>query len=98
MQIAIVITDGQQTTDRGPFRNLRDASSGIKYQKVTVYSLGIGKNVDRQQLEDIASSSSKVFVAESFKTLAPYAQTIVQSSCPGKSSLPTALTEASSNF
>ncbi|XP_022803424.1 collagen alpha-6(VI) chain-like isoform X2 [Stylophora pistillata] len=72
----------QQTTDRGTFRNMRDASSGIKYQKVTVYSLGIGKNVDQQQLEDIASSSSKVFVAESFKTLAPYAQTIVQNSCP----------------
>lgn len=81
-QIAIVITDGKQTKDRGPYRELTDASSGLKYNKVVVYSLGIGSNLDQQQLEDIASSKSKVFFASSFAALKPVAQTIVQNSCP----------------
>ena len=82
-QIAIVITDGKQTTDRGFFRELSVASSGLKLKKVQVYSLGIGSNLDQKQLEDIASSKDKVFFASGFAELAPVAQTIVQNSCPG---------------
>lgn len=65
------------------------ASSGLKLKKVQVYSLGIGKNLDQKQLEDIASSKDKVFVATSFADLAPVAQEIVQNSCPGRSFLQT---------
>ena len=83
-QIAIVITDGKQTTDRGPYRQLTDASSGLKLKNVQVYSLGIGKDLDQKQLEDIASSKDKVFFATSFAGLAPVAQEIVQNSCPGR--------------
>ena len=48
-----------------------------------VFSLGIGRNVDRTQLNDIASSNNNVFTAASFAELEPVAKTIVQSSCPG---------------
>ena len=83
-QIAIVITDGKQTEDKGPFRQLADASSGLKLKKVQIYSLGIGTNLDQKQLEDIASSKDKVFIATGFAELAPVAQEIVQNSCPSK--------------
>ena len=84
MQIAIVITDGQQTTDRGRYTELSVASLPLKNKDVIVYSLGIGKNVDATQLNDIASSSKNVFTATSFGELTPVAETIVQSSCPGR--------------
>ena len=48
-----------------------------------MFSLGIGRNVDQNQLNDIASSNNNVFTAASFAELAPVAKTIVQSSCPG---------------
>ena len=49
-----------------------------------VFSLGIGRNIDRTQLNDIASSNDNVFTAASFAELAPVAETIVQNSCPGR--------------
>ena len=52
-----------------------------------MFSLGIGRNVDRTQLNDIASSNNNVFTAASFAELEPVAKTIVQSSCPGGFSL-----------
>lgn len=85
LQIAIVITDGKQTTSRGPYTQLSDASRGLKLKKVQVYSLGIGKNLEEQQLQDIASSNDKVFYATSFAELTPVANEIVQNSCPGRS-------------
>ena len=87
MQIAIVITDGKQTTDRGAYTELSVASRGLKNKGVIVFSLGIGRNVDQTQLNDIASSSKNVFTAVSFSELAPVAETIVQNSCPGTFSL-----------
>ena len=51
---------------------------------MTLFSLGIGRNVDRNQLKDIASSNDNVFTATSFAELAPVAETIVQNSCPGR--------------
>lgn len=86
LQIAIVITDGRQTTERGPYTEPSVASSRLKYKNVQVYSLGIGEYVDHQQLADIASSKEKVFFADSFAALTLLVQTIVQTTCPGKSS------------
>ena len=83
MQIAIVITDGKQTR-RGIFTELSVASRGLRSKKVQVFSLGIGKNVDLQELANITGSKDKVFYADSFTTLTPVAQTIVQNSCPGR--------------
>ncbi|CAH3037506.1 unnamed protein product [Porites evermanni] len=81
-QIAIVITDGEQTTNRGPYTPLSEASKGLKDKQVILYALGIGKNVNQDQLNAIASSKNNVFTAASFSDLTPVAQTIVQNSCP----------------
>ena len=60
------------------------ASRGIKDKNVKVYSLGIGRKVNRDQLSEIASSDTNVFTAANFAKLASVAQNIVQNSCPGK--------------
>ena len=83
LQIAIVITDGQQTTDRGPFVPLSEASRGLKDKNVELFALGIGSGVDQGQLREVASSSNNVFTAKGFEGLKPVAKTIVQSACPG---------------
>ncbi|XP_015750459.1 PREDICTED: uncharacterized protein LOC107330348, partial [Acropora digitifera] len=80
-QIAIVITDGEQTTDRGQFTELSEASLSLKNKNIQVYSLGIGSGVNETQLEDIASSVENVFSATSFTELTPVATAIVARSC-----------------
>lgn len=85
LQIAIVITDGEQTTNKGPYTPLPIASRGLKDKNVRVYALGIGKRINRDQLNEIASSNVNIFTATSFSGLAPLAQIIVQySSNPGR--------------
>ena len=79
-----MITDGEQTTDRGTYTELAEAARGLKNKKVRVFSLGIGTKVDEKQLNDIASSLGNVFTAASFSDLSLAAKTIVQSSCSGK--------------
>ena len=83
-QIAIVITDGEQTTNRGAYTALSEAARGLKNKNVRVFSLGIGARVDEKQLNDIASSPDNVLTATSFSDLSPAAKTIVRSSCPGR--------------
>ena len=79
-----MITDGEQTTDRGPFTELSVAARGLKNKNVKVYSLGIGTKVDSKQLNEIASSPDNVFEAANFSDLSPAAKAIVQSFCPGR--------------
>ena len=81
--MAIVITDGEQTTAKN-YTPLAKASKGIKGKGVVVYSLGIGSSVNSEQLRQIASSDDNVFTATGFDTLADIVLPIVQRSCPSK--------------
>jgi len=64
----IVLTDGKQT-QRGDVTPLDVAAAPFKSMNVKVYTVGVGKNVDRKELEDIASAPENVIVSSSFKTL-----------------------------
>ena len=79
-----MITDGEQTTTGG-FTPLDIASQGIKDKGIVVYSLGIGGNVDSDQLNQIASSEDNVIISVGFDKLLDVVQPIVEKSCPGKS-------------
>lgn len=81
-QIAVVITDGEQTTN-DPFTELSIASSGIKNKGVTVYALGIGKRVKLSELQSIASSNDSVSSASSFKELQNLTDRMRASLCKG---------------
>ena len=86
-QIAIVITDGEQT-ETGEFTPLDQASQGLKDKGVVVYSLGVGKGVKTEQLRQIASSNDNVFTSAGFGDLVDVVKPIVVKSCPSKGIYP----------
>ena len=65
----LVITDGMQTKDKGPFTPLGQASRGIKNKGVLVFAIGIGKDFDLLELSTIASDPKYVFNSGSFGEL-----------------------------
>ncbi|XP_044176598.1 collagen alpha-1(XII) chain-like [Acropora millepora] len=83
-QIAIVITDGRQTTDQGPFSELSEASLPLKRKNIQVYSLGIGSRVNQTQLNAIASSAENVFYATSLSEITTAATALIARLCSGK--------------
>jgi len=80
----MVFTDGQQTKNKGPFTELQIASRDLKQKGVAVYAMGIGKNVERKELKDIASNNDNVFIATSFEALEGFAETLKATLCKGK--------------
>ena len=61
-RVAIVFTDGQSN-----YPTLTDqAARSVHAIGIIVYSIGIGNNVDENELNTIASSSSNVFLISSF--------------------------------
>ena len=83
LQIAIVITDGEQTTAK-EYTPLDVASKRIKDKGVEVFSLGIGSNVNTDQLRQIASSNDNVFSSAGFDELVEVVKPVVEKSCPSK--------------
>lgn len=83
LQIAIVVTDGKQTTTGG-YTRLATASGGLKNKGVTVYAVGVGYNVDRDELEEIASSPDYVLTSSSFRALQTVAPQIRKAVCEGE--------------
>ena len=77
--IACVITDGKSKDDiTVPSQELRDSG-------VTVFSVGIGKNYDLKELQEMASDpySQHTFKAE-FDALKNIVNTIVDTACKGR--------------
>ena len=72
-----------QTKNKGSYEELDVASSGLKSAGVRVYSLGIGKNVDRSELVSIASDPDFAFQAETFKALQDMVLDIKKGVCAG---------------
>lgn len=80
-KVALVITDGEQTIDRGAYTRLDQASQPLKDKGVFVYALGIGKDVNASQLQQIATNSRGVFRAASFEELQPMVEVIIDGVC-----------------
>ena len=82
-KVALVITDGKQTRDRGEYTPLTQAAQGIKQKGVTVYALGVGKGVERSDLQAIATSEETVFTAATFAALGDIVENIRERLCEG---------------
>ena len=80
----IVVTDGKQTRDRGAFTPLTEASAPLKALKIKIYALGVGKSVDTNELQQIASSPDLVLTATSFKTLDEKLVDLRTAGCKGR--------------
>ena len=84
MQVLILVTDGKQTTSM-PYTELTVASQGIKDKGVSVYAVGVGKEPDLSELQQIASTRENVFLSESFKRVIALAPQIRGRLCDCKS-------------
>ena len=78
-----MITDGEQTTTK-EYTPLDVASKRIKDKGVDVFALGIGSNVNTDQLRQIASSNDKVFQSAGFEELVQVVKPIAEKTCPSK--------------
>jgi len=82
-QVAIAITDGEQTTTN-EYTPLDIASKRIKDKGVEVFALGVGTSVNVDQLRQIASSNDNVFTSPGFEQLVDVVKPIVEKFCPSK--------------
>lgn len=64
-----MITTGKQSADQGVYTPLDIASSRLQRKGVAVFVLGIGKDVDDSELDQIASGSNNVFTVDAFEDL-----------------------------
>ena len=64
-----MITTGEQTKDQGVYTPLDEASSCLQDKGAAVFVLGIGKDVDPSELNQIASGPKNVFTVDSIKEL-----------------------------
>lgn len=84
-KVAIVITDGRQTPAPDGI-GLDQASAGLIVQGVKVLSIGIGDNVDQDELSKMVDKPDRhIFMSKSYKALRIQLATIARESC----SLPT---------
>ncbi|XP_022806051.1 uncharacterized protein LOC111343164 [Stylophora pistillata] len=85
-KVCFVLTDGAQTTNgkKGPYVPLDIASKPLKDKGIEVWSIGVGKNAQRVELETIASDPGKVLTVKSFKELKSILTEIKKAACEDK--------------
>ena len=76
-----VITTGKQTTDQGGYPPLDEVSTRIQSKGSAVFVLGIGKDVDPSELNQIASGPNNVFKVDSFEDLEEKADELKKGIC-----------------
>ena len=81
-KIAFVLTDGEQTKT-GSFIPLSRAALTLKNVGVRIIAIGIGKNVKREELKQIASSEKDVVVTKSFDALLTTTEELIRIACEG---------------
>ena len=81
-KIAILFTDGEQTTDGvNDSIPLREASNRLRERGIIVYAVGIGDSVKKNQLLDIAGDQQHMIEISSFSELQQSAAKIAASTC-----------------
>ena len=76
-----VITTGKQTTDQGAYTPLDEVSARLQNKGSAVFVLGIGKDVDLSELNQIASGPDNVFKVDSFEELEDKADELKKGIC-----------------
>ena len=83
------MTDGEQTIPNGDNRKsleiLRAAVTPIKNKGVEVMTIGIGKSIILEDLVELASDDTGVFLAENFQALDEIVTDVKEGKCPGQS-------------
>ena len=81
IKVVIVITDGRQSPAPDGIR-LDEAAAGLIVQGVKVLSIGIGDNIDQEELRMMVQDPNKhTFWSESYTALRVQLATIARESC-----------------
>ncbi|KAK3096894.1 hypothetical protein FSP39_004520 [Pinctada imbricata] len=77
--IAVVITDGKSTKPK----ITKAAAEKARAAGIQIFAIGVGKNYDRKELEDIATKPSKdfVFTVDNYKALDSIIETFASRTC-----------------
>ena len=81
--MALVITDGKQTQE-GDWEPLNIASQPLKDAGVDIVALGVGTDVNFEELLQVASSEQNVFSVRTFEKLDEVVRDITSRQCKGK--------------
>lgn len=89
--MALVLTDGIQTKNRGPYTELIMASDPLKMKGIDIYSLGVGSDIEVMELIQTASVPDYVFSASNFDDLSQKVTEITDAQCKGRYQLQPAM-------
>ena len=82
------MTDGVQTVPKGSSKTslqiLRNASAPLKKKGIEIITLGIGKGIILEDLVEIATDDTGVFLAEDFSALDEIVTDVREGKCPGR--------------
>ena len=83
LQVLIVLTAGKQTTNQGSFTPLREASKPLQDKGIEIYVVGIGSNkeMDVNEMTQIAGKQENVLTTERFEELAILAEEVSKVAC-----------------
>ena len=79
-KILIVLTDGRQTPDPNAV-GLKKASVPLRERGVRTYAIGVGHDINSEELESMAGSKENVFTVDSFQDLVRQSQSIAERAC-----------------
>ena len=79
-KLIFVLTDGEQTKT-GSYTPLNRASSRLKKEGVRIIAIGIGKNVNMDELKQITSSEKDIIVAKTFDDLSQFLSPLLKTAC-----------------
>jgi collagen type VI alpha len=77
--ILIVTTDGKSTNPQ----STKTEANLIHKENMNIFAVGVGQNVDRNELETIATDPQNVFTVNNFNALDSIQSQLQQSSCEG---------------
>ena len=83
LQILLIVTDG---ASNGGIASLRTPVQELLSIKVNIFSVGVGQNLNRRELEFMASEpkASHLFYVRNMAELPNLLHTLAESSCQGK--------------
>ncbi|EDO26718.1 predicted protein, partial [Nematostella vectensis] len=82
-KVLLVLMHGRQTTHKGPATPLNRAAQGLKDKGVEIWALGVGDEVSRAELIDVASDLDKVITVGSFGAMKGIVDEVVIGACKG---------------
>ncbi|XP_032237248.1 collagen alpha-1(XII) chain [Nematostella vectensis] len=83
-KVAVLMSDGIQTKDRGPFTPTIIAANRLKMKGVQVYTVGIGASIDVLELMWIASEDTGLFDGQHLELLREDLANFTQTKCAVK--------------